>query len=762
MALTKIPTNLITADAIDGTLIANNAINSEHYTDGSIDTAHIAADQITSALIADDQIDSEHIVDGSIDLAHMSVNSIDSDQYIDGSIDNAHLADDAVGIAELSATGSASSSTFLRGDNSWQSAADATKLPLAGGTLTGALVGTSSTMTGGFLGGSNGGIRIHSSGAKFFNITAANAAQDATMDIGAADARFKDLHLSGVAYVDGGAIFNEDSADVDFRVESNGNANMLFVDGGNDRVGIGYGTPAATLDIRTTHTSTDVTAANTNSTLIVGNIGSGNSVYNAIKFAGNQQDMYMMSVNHGTQASRRIGLFVGSVAGDATTDERLSILGDGKVGIGTSSPAHMLHLSSTGDAGIHIQADSDNSGEGDNPYLSFSQDGSSAKQFYMGIEGDANTQATGTLANSAFIRANNDASQPIHIAHMDSVVATFRSGKVGINDTSPTYTLDVDGDINFTGSLREDGTALNTASLHSYNIDFLVIAGGGQGGDQHGGGGGAGGYRNSYGSETSGRGASSETPITTESGVVYTCTVGAGATTSHPGSGQDGADGSNSSISGSGLSTITCTGGGGGAGHADGGATGRNGGCGGGSGLTGVGGDGVASQGYDGGDNPGSGYASWPNVGAGGGGAGAAGGAGNANSSGNANGWGGTGLASSITGSSVVRGGGGGGGSHAPHTPATGSDNLGAAGGGGTGGVGNSSSTHATNGTDAKGGGGGGSNGAGQTCGGGGDGIIILRMPTAKYSGTTTGSPTATTSGTDTILTFTGTGTYTS
>jgi len=37
----------------------------------------------------------------------------------------------------------------------------------------------------------------------------------------------------------GGAVFNEDSADVDFRVESNSNANMLFVDGGNDRVYIG-------------------------------------------------------------------------------------------------------------------------------------------------------------------------------------------------------------------------------------------------------------------------------------------------------------------------------------------------------------------------------------------------------------------------------------------------------------------------------------------------------------------------------------------
>jgi hypothetical protein len=52
-------------------------------------------------------------------------NSIDSDHYVDGSIDNAHLADDAVGVAELSATGTASSSTFLRGDNAWATPAAA-------------------------------------------------------------------------------------------------------------------------------------------------------------------------------------------------------------------------------------------------------------------------------------------------------------------------------------------------------------------------------------------------------------------------------------------------------------------------------------------------------------------------------------------------------------------------------------------------------------------------------------------------------------
>ena len=34
-------------------------------------------------------------------------------------VNNAKMADDAIGLAELSATGTASSSTFLRGDNSW-------------------------------------------------------------------------------------------------------------------------------------------------------------------------------------------------------------------------------------------------------------------------------------------------------------------------------------------------------------------------------------------------------------------------------------------------------------------------------------------------------------------------------------------------------------------------------------------------------------------------------------------------------------------
>jgi hypothetical protein len=40
----------------------------------------------------------------------------------DNAVTNAKVADDAIGVVELSATGTASSSTFLRGDNAWAAA----------------------------------------------------------------------------------------------------------------------------------------------------------------------------------------------------------------------------------------------------------------------------------------------------------------------------------------------------------------------------------------------------------------------------------------------------------------------------------------------------------------------------------------------------------------------------------------------------------------------------------------------------------------
>ena len=102
----------------------------------------------------------------------------------------------------------------------------------------------------------------------------------------------------------------------------------------------------------------------------------------------------------------------------------------------------------------------------------------------------------------------------------------------------------------------------------------------------------------------------------------------------------------------------------------------------------------------------------------------------------------------------MVRGGGGGG---AAHTTGR------TSGSGGTGGGGDGSNTGhspSVDGTVNTGGGGGGTWGGNPT-GTGGKGVIILRMPTLYYSGTTTGSPSVSTDGADTILTFNDTGSYT-
>jgi hypothetical protein len=48
--------------------------------------------------------------------------STGASQIQDNTVSNAKVVDDAIGIAELSATGTASSSTFLRGDNAWAAA----------------------------------------------------------------------------------------------------------------------------------------------------------------------------------------------------------------------------------------------------------------------------------------------------------------------------------------------------------------------------------------------------------------------------------------------------------------------------------------------------------------------------------------------------------------------------------------------------------------------------------------------------------------
>ena len=284
------------------------------------------------------------------------------------------------------------------------------------------------------------------------------------------------------------------------------------------------------------------------------------------------------------------------------------------------------------------------------------------------------------------------------------------------------------------------------------SVDYLVVAGGGggagSGGNGNGqGGGGAGGYRSSYNNETSGGGGSAESSLSLSLATNYTVTVGAGGAggAAYNGAGSNnGASGTNSV-----LSTIISNGGGLGAKLSTAGGAGGSGG--GGGAYSGSGGLGTSNQGYSGGGGTPSGNSLY--CGGGGGGAGEAG-----NTDGT--GYGGDGVASTITGSSVVRGGGGGGGKY---TSASGTTGIGGDGGGGNGGT---SSNNDTAGAANTGGGGGGAawppSGLGYAGSAGGSGVVILRYANT-YTLTNPGgglTSSTVTSGSDKITTFTaGTGT---
>jgi hypothetical protein len=250
-----------------------------------------------------------------------------------------------------------------------------------------------------------------------------------------------------------------------------------------------------------------------------------------------------------------------------------------------------------------------------------------------------------------------------------------------------------------------------TAPNAPYSASYLIVAGGGGGASQTGGAGGAGGLLT----------GSNSLSI----GTTYSFVVGAGGGTS--------TSGSNSTGFG-----LTAIGGGGGSRTGNGGSGGSGGGAG---GQTATGGSGTSGQGNAGGNCQG-----WSGTyGCGGGGGAGAAGSGGTTAGGGGNG--GIGVQSSITGTATYYAGGGGGGRYS-----SGSLGTGGLGGGGASSV---------SGTANTGGGGGGAYDNTDNQGSGGSGVVILSVPTANYSGTTTGSPTVTTSGSNTIIKFTASGSYT-
>jgi hypothetical protein len=140
------------------------------------------------------------------------------------------------------------------------------------------------------------------------------------------------------------------------------------------------------------------------------------------------------------------------------SEDRVYVNSSGDVGINTDSPLGKLHVNGgTGDCRLVVQADTNNSGEGDNPTVLFVQDGT------------YRTGEVGTDSNNGLVyRSYGDQiwySSSVHsntsnTALKDNQTERMRirsdNGYVGIGVASPDATLDVNGYVNCVGFICND------------------------------------------------------------------------------------------------------------------------------------------------------------------------------------------------------------------------------------------------------------------------------------------------------------------
>ena len=194
----------------------------------------------------------------------------------------------------------------------------------------------------------------------FTTLTASGVFTGASLDISGdididGTANLDVVDIDGALTQDGGAVFNEASADVDFRVESNGNANMLFVDGGNDRVYIG--TDSGNTDFYVYNASA-APHIRTNSDITQGD----GTVFGKLSFQGNDNEEVSLRAfyDHATSAYSGLSFYTDGSAGTAAA---MTIDSSQNIGIGTTSPSTLLSLNKTYDNAAFAISDDSSAGD---------------------------------------------------------------------------------------------------------------------------------------------------------------------------------------------------------------------------------------------------------------------------------------------------------------------------------------------------------------------------------------------------------------
>ena len=177
-----------------------------------------------------------------------------------------------------------------------------------------------------------------------------------------------------------------------------------------------------------------------------------------VNYALNQTSAGVTSLN---AASGR------SIQFKISNDEKMTLASDGNVGIGTTSPANLLHISSSNGDGIRL---------GVSPRMTITEE---TDKFLFQVAGTGYSTKPIQIGRAD---GNHDVS-----IYADNIILSGSTGKVGINTKAPPKTLTVQGDISASGDFYVQstkkiyfGTGDNTYIQESSNDVLKFFAGGAQ------------------------------------------------------------------------------------------------------------------------------------------------------------------------------------------------------------------------------------------------------------------------------------------
>ena len=214
---------------------------------------------------------------------------------------------------------------------------------------------------------------------------ASDGTEDGRVDfraiIGGTEGTFMKYHVPSGNEV----VFNDGSLDIDFRVESNGNANMLFVDGGNDKIYIGRDANDGKFSSKLQIESNDSTAgmsmhrASNDSGppyLAMSKSRLGNFADDTVVQSGDGLGTIYWSGADGTDRGSGACYIAGNVDGTPGSDDMPGRITFGTTPDGSTTPAERMRIDSSGHVGIGTTSPTakfEVAGNDPNPLMKFNQ-----------------------------------------------------------------------------------------------------------------------------------------------------------------------------------------------------------------------------------------------------------------------------------------------------------------------------------------------------------------------------------------------------